>query len=235
MQPFLMSKLSISREICNALEGNEMSWVDLACLTVMLWCAAKGYLGGLRGALLHFAMTLLALPAAFYFHKPLLTFLNNEWHFEAAFVAWYTRFGQTVPALGQATGRVPGLSAQAAQLAELFAPELAALSVSTQESLLLLCGTLLARIAAFAAFFLFFTVLARYFLSFADRTEGVKGVEWQRLGGMLMGLCHGFALSVVSWLLCDVALMLFPSGALVEDFRSSYMAAVSLLILDLFR
>jgi hypothetical protein len=161
--------------------------------------------------------------------------LNNEWNFESAFVAWYTRLGQTVPALGQAGRWQPGLSAQSAYLAKLFVPELTALPVSTRESLLFLFGTLLARMAAFAVFFLFFAVLARYSMLCANREVPVKVNEWQRLGGMLLGLCHGFALSLVIWLFCDVAVALFRFGALGEDIRSSYMSHAFLLIVRFFR
>src|SRR5690554_6466233 len=111
-----------------------MSWVDLACLTVMFWGAVRGYLGGLWRALLHFTLTLFTLPAAFSLHKPLLAFLNHQWHFETAFVAWYIRLGRIAPAWGGTGGKRPGLSEQAVHLAELFVPELAVLPVATQES-----------------------------------------------------------------------------------------------------
>ena len=205
-----------------------MSWVDLAALTIVLWSAAKGYIHGVWNTAVHFFITVLALPLAFFFHKPLVVFLNQQWKIEAYFVGWMNRYAQNVLPTTQTGGQEFILPPAAAPLLPLFLPEAAALPVMTRESLVVLLGTLLLRLAAFTVFVFFIVVFVRYFLRVCQ-VDGKKPAasEGQRLWGFAFGVGHGIALALLICITVDALCLVFSPGFWDADFHSSYLARIA--------
>lgn len=85
-----------------------MSWIDTVVLTLILWSGVKGYLRGLRRAVLQLLCLLCAALASGLYHQPLMVYLREEWHAEALLVA---ALGQKDQGLVAAMRPVAGIPA----------------------------------------------------------------------------------------------------------------------------
>lgn len=178
-----------------------MSWIDTVVLTLILWSGVKGYLRGLRRAVLQLLCLLGAALAAGLYHQPLMVYLREEWHAEALLVA---ALGQKDQGLVAAMRPVAGIPA-----APVPEDHLATVVLSAGAALL---------------FFLF----AAAFFSLLLQISAGQGVvrelpDGQKMAGFCLGVLQGVILAFLLGSAIDVLLLVVTTSPLVQDLSVSYL------------
>jgi uncharacterized membrane protein required for colicin V production len=222
----------ISREISTKVAGvREMSWVDLAALTLILWSATKGYISGAYLALLHLSATTVAIMAAVVLQTPLAAYLDKEWQIAemlAGFIANQVEvavFSQSMPFT-----TLPRLAGEA-----LFgmAPELAAVPVAGREISAILLTQLVIRIFSAAAFFLLVAAATTLLIRIGQQNFRCAEIpEWQKIIGMVIGAAHGVLLAAVICIAFDAVSFMTMFRVLQQDLDSSYLYQLAGMILQ---
>ncbi|MCL5981005.1 MAG: CvpA family protein [Firmicutes bacterium] len=178
-----------------------MSWIDTVVLTLILWSGVKGYLRGLRRAVLQLLCLLGAALTAGLYQQPLMVYLREEWHAEALLVAALGQKAQGVVAAMRPVAGIP-----AAPVPE---DHLAAVVLSAAAALL---------------FFLF----AAAFFSLLLQISAGQGVvrelpEGQKMAGFFLGVLQGVILAFLLGSAMDVLLLVVTTSPLMQDLSVSYL------------
>ena len=224
---------SISEEIGIKLRRFAMSWIDLASLTLTLWCAVKGYLFGGYRMFLHCCGLLIALVVAVFLQRPFSAYLNYEWQVEAVFVQLFARNSEYILEAGMSpVGGYP-LPSLAGVVMQRLVPEAQVLPTTGGNIALTVIATMFVKILALFLFFLIIAAVITLLLrikSFGGHNQHIP--EGQRVVGVLFGAMYGMALSMVVCVALDALTLFMITGFWLDDLGVSYLAQVVAYLLQ---
>lgn len=209
-----------------------MSWVDLAALTLVLWSAAKGYIGGVYMSLLHLCTTTVALIAAVILQTPLAAYLENEWKIEevlGSFVANQVEVAVITFSKNVSYAPLPKL---AAEVIYRTAPELTAVPVAGREISTALLTQVVFRIFCVGTFFLLVAAVATLLIRIGQQEPRCAVPEWQKMLGLVIGAFHGAILAAVICIALDAVSFMTIFRIFQQDLNSSYLYQLTGMILQ---
>jgi hypothetical protein len=212
-----------------------VSWVDLAALVLVLWCAAKGYLAGVCQAFLHMCAVLFSVFVAGFLQKSLLVYLNQEWQAETLLVNMLIRnAGHHLKAGTEQS--VTFTSSLSLALMRRLSPGVSLPVAGGQEAAAtasVLAGLILWGASIFILFLLAALTVTLLLRIIKLREQNKERREWQKIGGLIFGLAKGLILSVIFCLVLDVICCTDWLGFLRQDIYNSYLHSVTNVVVQL--
>ncbi|MBS4023337.1 MAG: CvpA family protein [Dethiobacter sp.] len=204
-----------------------MSWVDLAALVLILWCAVRGYLSGMWHAFLHLCAVVFSVLVSCRLQSSLLVYLDGEWQAEAKLVGFLARHVDYPLKTGGAELTVRGQSGLLLPLMQHWAPERIVPAGTQDAAVRTLASMILWALSLFLLFLVAAAILTLLLRIQKLRKKNQEQREWQKVGGLCLGAAMGMVLSTVGCLVLDALSFTSWMGFMQQDVANSYLYSVA--------